>query len=540
MSFRKILLSLPAAALLAAPAPPATAQGEIVGGIIGGMIGGAMMNAQKPRTRTVYRSTNSGNSVQRQQNREVQTSLNYFGFPAGSADGVLGRRSRAAISQYQTFVGTPATGKLTEFERNVLVTAYNRGQSGAPDAMRIIARDPLGAKALLEDQYTVMAGGGPRRGRGGYAGLPIEVSDAVDEIADSSDPSAEQLLERSGFIQLTDLNGDGNNDYILDTSFAGSSFWCNDVQCKSLVFASTPNGYRRNDLLRQDPTPDDFNCIGGTCTVMVAAAAPAPAAPAAPAQGQGTTTLASTGGGLPSLPGTSLPTFGAAAAQTALSSHCGRVSLVTNANGGFATVDAITDTDLVLNEQFCLARTYSIEEGSQTAATLQGVTPSQIAQLCTAYGDALSEQVAALSLKPRQEVIQDVGSFILASGKAPNELTLTSRICLGHGYQEDDMGVAIGSGLLMVVLGEGAYGELIGHHLQQGIGAAKRPDLAQDWYFASLEAVDGGADQVFAPTMSERPDLLRAALTGTTATVVQEPAQAAPQPDGLPTFNVSQ
>ena len=34
---------------------------------------------------------------ERQQNRDVQNALNTFGFPVGNADGVLGRRSRAAI-----------------------------------------------------------------------------------------------------------------------------------------------------------------------------------------------------------------------------------------------------------------------------------------------------------------------------------------------------------------------------------------------------------------------------------------------------------
>ncbi|MBV0913999.1 peptidoglycan-binding domain-containing protein [Anianabacter salinae] len=533
MFARKYLLSASfAAALSAAPAAPVFAQGEIVGGIIGGIIGGAMMNANNPRTRTVYRSTGVA-SATREQNRQVQTSLNYFGFPAGTPDGALGPTSRAAISQYQAFMELPATGQLTEFERNVLVTAYTRGQSGAPDAMRLISRDPQGAKALLKDQYKVMAGGGSSRGGVGYAGLPIEVSDAIDEIADSSDPSAEQLLQRAGFIQLADLNGDGNNDYILDTSFAGSSFWCSAVQCKSLVFASTPDGYRRNDLLMADPGPDDFDCMGGSCTVMVAAPAPAPE------QDSGDTTL-SVAGGLPSLPGAGgLPTFGAAAAQTALSSHCGRVSLVTNANGGFTTIDRINDTNLVLNEQFCLARTYSIEEGNQTAAGLQ-VTRDQVAQLCSAYGAAMKDSVAATSLKPRPEVIQQVGSFILSSGKDPSELTLTSRICLGYGYQSDDTGIALGSALLLVVLGEGAYGELVGHHLHQGIGLAKRQDLAQDWYFASLDAVENGATRVFAPTVTERPDLIRAALTGGSGTIVQAPAESKAPVAALPTFKVSQ
>ena len=83
--------------------------GDIAGGIIGGIIGGAIMNgSQKRTTKKVYRKPVY--SAARVENREVQTSLNYFGFPAGSPDGVLGRRSRAAISQYQVHLGYPPTG----------------------------------------------------------------------------------------------------------------------------------------------------------------------------------------------------------------------------------------------------------------------------------------------------------------------------------------------------------------------------------------------------------------------------------------------
>ena len=78
--------------------------------IVGGIIGGAIMNEHnKTRRRT------TGYSVARAQNRETQVSLNYFGFNAGTPDGVMGSRSRAAITQYQVYVGFPATGRLTQY-----------------------------------------------------------------------------------------------------------------------------------------------------------------------------------------------------------------------------------------------------------------------------------------------------------------------------------------------------------------------------------------------------------------------------------------
>ena len=49
-------------------------------------------------------------SRQRYQNRQVQSALNYFGFPVGTPDGVLGSRSREAIAGYQAYLMYPATG----------------------------------------------------------------------------------------------------------------------------------------------------------------------------------------------------------------------------------------------------------------------------------------------------------------------------------------------------------------------------------------------------------------------------------------------
>jgi len=249
--------------------------GDLFGGIVGGIIGGAIVNEgnkQRTQTRTVVRRSSGISSAQRAQNREVQTSLNYFGFPAGTPDGALGRNSRAAIRQYQSFLQFQPTGSLTPYERDILVGAFNRAQYGSAEVLQVMANSPLGARALLQDQLALMTGQPGKVKQTIYAGMPLEVSAAIDEIANSSDPTAEQLLQRTGFIQLADLNADGNTDYIIDTSTSGSSFWCNAQTCKTLVFASTANGFARNDLLLNNPTPNMFSCVGGSCVVEASAA----------------------------------------------------------------------------------------------------------------------------------------------------------------------------------------------------------------------------------------------------------------------------
>ncbi|MGH1466000.1 MAG: peptidoglycan-binding domain-containing protein [Cognatishimia sp.] len=529
MAFKHI-----SAAILAASIAQPAAANDFLGGVVGGLIGGAIVSeANKNKRRPVYSGVSA--SV-RQERRDIQTSLNYFGYPAGTPDGVLGKRSRAAIASYQAFLGYPATGQLSEFEKNILIGAYHRAIAGGADVNRLIARDANGVKAVLIAQRDDMSSGtapGARR-TAGYAGLPYEVSVAVDEIADSSDPSAEQLLQRSGFIQLADLNGDGNNDYILDTSFAGSSFWCNATQCKTLVFASSATGYVRNDLLLHNPTPASFDCIGPNCRVSTAttqmASAPAPVL-AAPVEAPATTAVAA-----PAFP--ALPLFQTEAANASLTTHCSKVNLLTNANGGFTTVSTLGDPDFALSEQLCLARTYAIAEGDAMIAKVSGVSATQIEQQCEGLGTTLKEHVSALSLKDSGDVVRDVSGFVLKTGMSPAQLAGTAKICLATGYRTDNLDTAIASGLLLVALGNRPYAELMGHHLSQGFGASVRKDLAVGWYGVALDALSAGATPVFATTQPERTDLIQQATFalsgGNTA------GAATPESTSLPVFSVTE
>ncbi|WP_375699299.1 caspase family protein [Pseudophaeobacter sp. TrK17] len=117
--------------------------------LLGGLIGGAIVSgANRNNKRTTTRRT--GNSAARTQNRETQTSLNYFGFPAGSPDGVMGRKSRAAISQYQAYLGYPSTGQLTEYERGFLNSARQRALASGFQATQQASAHPDGSKILLK------------------------------------------------------------------------------------------------------------------------------------------------------------------------------------------------------------------------------------------------------------------------------------------------------------------------------------------------------------------------------------------------------
>ena len=130
----------------------------------------------------------------------------------------------------------------------------------------------------------------------------------------------------------------------------------------------------------------------------------------------------------------------------------------------------------------------------------------------------MNEHVAALSLKSMNEVKADVSNFILTTGMSPAQLKGTERICLGVGYRTDDMDVALGSALLLHAMGQGVYGELMGHQLAQGFGTAQRTEMARGWYEDSLRAGDSGAEagaaERLAPAARARAAQARAAREG--------------------------
>ncbi|MGB5835933.1 MAG: peptidoglycan-binding domain-containing protein [Albidovulum sp.] len=417
------------ASLAFAPVGPAVANGgdAIVGGIIGGLIGGAIVNESSKKKRVVRRSTGVS-SAQREVNRNTQVALNYFGYPVGTPDGVLGRQSRSGIAQYQASLGYPATGYLNDYEQNHLITSYHRAVAGGPVTMQMAAANPMGMRGLL-----------------------VTWRDEAMGIVPQQQPMGQMAVE----------------PFVPEVA----------------------------------------------APVEVTAPEPEPAAPG-------------------------LPTFlGTGATEASLASHCNRIGLVTSTNGGYTTVATMTDPLTALGEQFCLVRSFAIAEGEEMAAKVPGVTPAQIAQQCAGFGPAMQAQIASLSLEPADKVIGDVRGFALSTGMAPTQLAATAKICLSVGYKQDDMDIAVASGLLLAALGEGAYGELLGHHLSQGFGAPQRADLAFDWYDMAFGAAEKVGAVGFTPSQPERMQLVRKAAY-TIAGRADQAALPEAAPATLPLFAV--
>lgn len=141
-----MILALTAAGV-ALPMQRAAAGGNAGAAIVGALIGGAIVAGATNNRRTTTHSTVS--SAQRNENRAVQTALNFFEFPAGTPDGVFGRKTRTAISQYQAFMEFPVTGELTQYQKDFLLTSHQRAELGGAETSRIILTDPNGARGLL-------------------------------------------------------------------------------------------------------------------------------------------------------------------------------------------------------------------------------------------------------------------------------------------------------------------------------------------------------------------------------------------------------
>lgn len=160
MVTKQITSALLASSLVLLPAARVSADtgDAIAGAIIGGAIVGAISNAERRKKKRTVVYVAPGANATRAENREIQTSLNYFGFPAGVPDGVLGRNSRSAISQYQAFMGYPVTGQLTQYEREFLVGSYHRAVAGGPVTAQMVAASPTGTRGLLKTYQQEAAG----------------------------------------------------------------------------------------------------------------------------------------------------------------------------------------------------------------------------------------------------------------------------------------------------------------------------------------------------------------------------------------------
>ncbi len=125
--------------------PAYSRNGFIAGAIVGGIAGmaiGSMLNHHH-RYYEPRRVRRAPSEVARDDIRAIQTALNGLGFDAGPVSGKMSAKTRAAITQFQKAAGEPPTGKLTDKQQTVLLTAYAKKKQDSTAAKRVSKIDQL-------------------------------------------------------------------------------------------------------------------------------------------------------------------------------------------------------------------------------------------------------------------------------------------------------------------------------------------------------------------------------------------------------------
>jgi peptidoglycan hydrolase-like protein with peptidoglycan-binding domain len=207
-----------------------------VGGLLGGAIGSAIVNQQQqrrvvvqPRTTTRRAPAPSVNTYQREENRTVQTALNYFGFPSGTPDGVMGPNSRAAAGQYQAYMGYPATGYLTDYERTFLTSSYNRAVIGGPQIGQMVAAQGQGTRGLLQafrqEQMGVPVATAPMP----VAPQPVAVPQVVAPTVEAAAPAPAPAPEAAPAAVAAAAPAMGLPSFMPDSASVSMNSFCNRV-----------------------------------------------------------------------------------------------------------------------------------------------------------------------------------------------------------------------------------------------------------------------------------------------------------------------
>jgi len=151
----------------------------VAGALLGGVAGAIIQNEvrknkerQRARTRAVAPQTYAAQPRRAapkktyrpgipatSEGREIQSSLNYFGFDSGAIDGRVGPVTRRAISEYQRYMGYEPTGRLTSFQQRLLTSSYLRAEAAGDSNLGTIASLPDGTRGLLKVYRQELASG---------------------------------------------------------------------------------------------------------------------------------------------------------------------------------------------------------------------------------------------------------------------------------------------------------------------------------------------------------------------------------------------
>ncbi|WP_116132929.1 peptidoglycan-binding domain-containing protein [Tropicimonas sp. IMCC34043] len=187
---RNFAVAAATAALVSVPAPQASAGnnfGKVAAGAAVGLgiacVTGVICKKQQ---QTTQRAPSSGGTkkkaapqmsaaerAQRQENKDVQTALNAFGFNVGTPDGVFGKNTYAGMRDYQAFMGYPVTGELDPYQKQFLLESQQRAVASGAYPTRDMLKAYQNEARGYSNGYGAPNGANPGTGyndTNGYAG----------------------------------------------------------------------------------------------------------------------------------------------------------------------------------------------------------------------------------------------------------------------------------------------------------------------------------------------------------------------------------
>ncbi|WP_340109567.1 peptidoglycan-binding domain-containing protein [Pikeienuella sp. HZG-20] len=230
-----------------------------------------------------------------------------------------------------------------------------------------------------------------------------------------------------------------------------------------------------------------------------------------------------------------LPMFVAGPIEASMSSFCARVGAPSPLPGAdLQNASLSVEGENVLAAQFCATRAQALTEADQIAASIQGVSRSDMQRQCEAFAPSMDRYVATLVSEGAPAAKAELQGYVVGTGISMQALAANSRICLGIGYGADNPRVALAASMILVGIGEVGFGEVLGYHLAYGFGAPENRARAADWLEDASAGLRSGARPVVADAGADRPQLLLTMATRLRGAPAQALAPAQPQDVSAP------
>ena len=179
-----------------------------------------------------------------------------------------------------------------------------------------------------------------------------------------------------------------------------------------------------------------------------------------------------------------------------------------------------------------------IEQGDSLAGTVQGFSMAEMEEQCDAFAPSMAGYQARLASQAAGRGSRRApGIRRFRPAAPPAQMSGSARICLGIGYRTDNAEVALAAALVLVGLGEEAYGELRRAPPDERLRRRRSaPTAALEWLEASGQALEAGASPLVANGSEAHAALLQQAvaeLTGGDPKPVLQDAAAPPASQGF-------